>query len=255
MIRNNEFLDCFDIRSIDIDQNLLPRSIDRTPNLESRMIHVWLAEYSKFDLYFEVLHTAISTEELKTANRFRKPKDARKFIIRHGCLRLILGYYTDNNPGQIQIVKGVNGKPVIDPLINFSGLSFSLSSTGHYFIIGITKTYGIGIDIEKMDISIPFQEIADYLFTEKEKMLITGSGKNQLSRQFIRIWTIKEAILKATGGSAQMMRGMDVSTAMNGSFANGVYVMRLQNTPCRFFIFEFNCWRGHHCTIAVNIGK
>jgi 4'-phosphopantetheinyl transferase len=247
--------DFLDFRRINIGHFFLPGHHGKVPVLENNRIHAWSAKYSDLDAYYENLLSQLSRDEREKTSRFRKPEDARRFVIRHGILRLVLSDYTHFEPSMLPLVISERGKPSMDPSGDFSELSFSLSHTGEFFVIGITKKYDIGIDTIKMDNHYPFQDIGDYLFTAGERRLIVGAEPNQRYRLFTRIWALKEALLKATGGSVQMMSDTDVSKILQDSRVHDIYSIPCLETPCRFFIHECDWGHGYHGAIAVNLGK
>jgi phosphopantetheine--protein transferase-like protein len=245
--------DVLEIHTLMIGKQYFPESAVDTSVPEKDIIHIWSATYTDLAVHYDMLLLQLSRNEQEKASSFKKPDDARCFVIRQGCLRLILEYYTGCEPAMIPLVTSKNGKPGMDLKSNFSELSFSLSHTGEMFVIGIRKKYGIGIDIVKMDCLYPFRDAAAYLFNEQEKALVSGSEPAQQYKQFFRIWALKEAILKATGGSALMMKDTDVSGAINNQVVQDFFEIRCQKKPRRFFIQEYGCGIGHHCVIAVNM--
>jgi 4'-phosphopantetheinyl transferase len=218
-------------------------------------IQIWFARYIDLDPYYHALSQLLTRSERETADTFRQTSDARCTELRYGLLRIILEEFTGFEPGELVIIKSENGKPSLALPRGYPVVSFSTSNTKEMVAIGITKNNNIGIDIVKMDRRYPFQDTAEYLFTDEEKALIAGTEPNQRYRQFFRIWALKEALLKATGGTVQMMSDMDVSGVIKNSFVHDFCSITYQDTQCQFFIHECGCDHGHHCAIAVNLGK
>jgi 4'-phosphopantetheinyl transferase len=251
---DNALWDSLNFRAISIGQKFLPEHPLHTPEIESDIIHIWSAEFSDLDAYYENLFALTSRDEREKSYTFRKAEDARRFVIRHGILRLLLSYYTLCEPVLLPLVISEHGKPGMDTEGKFFELSFSLSHTAEVFIIGITKKLDIGIDIVKTNPRTPFSEIERYLFTPGERRWIERTILEQRSLQFFRIWSLKEALLKATGSDVTMTKEADVSGIITDTFLNGFYTIHLGKTDIRFFIHECSCDHGHHCTIAVNLG-
>jgi hypothetical protein len=67
---------------------------------------------------------------------------------------------------------------------------------------------------------------------------------------FFRIWSLKEALLKATGSDVSIMKEADVSGIITERFLNGFYTIQLGKKDFQFFIYESDCGEGHHCVIA-----
>jgi 4'-phosphopantetheinyl transferase len=220
----------------------------------SNHIHVWYAYYSVLDQNYLLMSPLISPEEKQKAAGFKKPDDTRRYILRHGMVRVILGEYIHEDPEKIQFIKTKSGKPDLDPEGKFPDVRFSLSHTDEMVCLGITRNYEIGMDIVKTNPRTPFSEIEQYLFTTGERRWIERTILEQRSLQFFRIWSLKEALLKATGSDVTMMKEADVSGIITDTFLDGFYTIHLGNTDIRFFIHECGCNHGHHCAIAVNLG-
>jgi 4'-phosphopantetheinyl transferase len=214
-------------------------------------IDVWYARYSALDQHYMILSSLISPEEKQKAAGFKKSDDSRRYIMRHGIVRVILEHYIHEDPEKIQIVRSTNGKPVLDPEGEFSDVRFSLSTTDEEVCVGITRNQEIGLDIVKTNSCIPFPEIENYLFAPGERRWIEQTTLEQRSLQFFRIWSLKEALLKATGSDATMMKEADVSGIITERFLNGFYTIQLGEKSFQFFINENACDEDHHCVIIL----
>lgn len=91
-----------------------------------------------------------------------------------------------------ELEKGFNGKPFLPGNL----LNFNISHTESAFLIAIYKAEEIGVDLEKISENFDLKSLAEYAFSPDEKYLF---AKNNCSKTFLGIWTMKEAYLKATG--------------------------------------------------------
>ena len=219
-------------------------------DLSPDSIHMWSVRYSSLDRYFPLLSTLVSPEEEHKAAGFKKSDDTRRYTLRQGILRVILGQYIQEDPEKIQIVRKKSGKPDLRLDGRYSDVRFSLSHTDEMVCLGITLSCEIGLDIVKTNSCIPFPEIEHYLFTVGERRWIEQTLPEQRSLQFFRIWSLKEALLKATGSDATMMKEADVSGIITDKYLNGFYTIQLGKKDFQFFICESDCGEGHHCVIA-----
>lgn len=98
------------------------------------------------------------------------------------------------NESEMEIRPGSHGKPYF---ANAPGIFFNVSHSGSMAAAAFSEKE-IGCDIEKIachDISI-----AERFFTRKEVAFIVSAGDDaQLQARFVRIWTLKESIIKAAG--------------------------------------------------------
>lgn len=222
------------------------------PQLKRDQIHVWSARYGDLDQFFEILFNISIPKEKKAAFLYRKSADCKKYIIRQGLLRIILGHYTRQNPGIVSISTGINGKPEMDPLENYSDVSFNLSLTTDMVLIGVTKKRRIGVDIVKMDPSYPFNDIVEYLLTPAEKVFFNKIEPAMRYQAFFRIWTIKEAIIKVTGGTLNMMENTDLSEIMEDLLSHSENSMKYMSMQQPLSVWQFTCGSGHHGAMAVD---
>ena len=74
--------------------------------------------------------------------------------------------------------------------------------------IGFTRQWDIGIDLIKPDPQYPFREVMNSFFSPQEHEIVEESGMPHI--MFYRIWALKRALLKAVGGTVQMMSNTDV---------------------------------------------
>jgi 4'-phosphopantetheinyl transferase len=131
----------------------------------------------------------LSPEELMRASKFIKKIDQHKFIIAKGRTREILSTHLEKNPADIQFEFGEHGKP----FVKNSALQFNTSDSGDYFFMGVTEGDEIGVDIEYIREQQDYFALAKRFFTASEFHAI--KNKND----FYRVWTCKEAFIKATG--------------------------------------------------------
>ena len=104
-------------------------------------------------------------------------------------------------------MKGIRGKPGLDPHSDFHDLSFSLSHADQVVSVGIVRNHSIGIDLVKTDPGYPFNDITEYLFTPTEKECIERIAPERRYLLFFGIWALKEAVVKATGDGVRLMNG------------------------------------------------
>lgn len=110
----------------------------------------------------------------------------------HVCLESILSTFMGKSIRYADLQKNFRGKPYLQG----TPLHFSLSHTNDAFLLGIHRFQEIGIDLEG---NVPPNEIvllAEYAFSPDERNLLDQFPG---TASFLKIWTMKEAYLKATG--------------------------------------------------------
>lgn len=137
----------------------------------------------------EVLHP----DELARAERFRFDADRTAYIGVHALLRSVLADVGPYPAGDWRFVTEPGGKPGVDPALA-SSLRFNLSRCRGLVAVAVSDGDDVGIDVESRDRAHHVADLAPRHFTPDEVALIGDSPDT-----FVRLWTLKEAVVKATG--------------------------------------------------------
>ncbi|EHQ27352.1 4'-phosphopantetheinyl transferase family protein [Mucilaginibacter paludis] len=204
---------------------------------------VWRLRVSSYlediaDLWL-ILHPA----EQQRANRYRREQDKQRFIIAHAYLRILLGKYMCISPKDILLETGDNGKPIMKS-VEEKVLHFNISHSGDYVLIAISDSE-TGVDVEKTNKEMHFDEVMDISFSKAEIAFVKTSGNPTLS--FYRLWTRKEALLKATA------QGIDdhlkFIPALNGSHNVSNDIMA---SPKNWQVSSFVVDKDYTAAVAYN---
>lgn len=152
----------------------------------------------------------LSAEEQNRADRFLFSRDAFRFRLCRAMLRLGLAGYLEKAPQKIALATNRHGKPCI---AECSTLHFNVSHSGGLGAIAFTTAGEVGIDVEAIQRDVEAVEIATANFSRDEAAMVAAAGSPQAqARIFLRLWTRKEAVLKAAGsGLLGGLEGFDVS--------------------------------------------
>ena len=170
-----------------------------------KYVDVWaIALDTSLDLA-EKLGSILSAEERERASRFVFAKDAARFRVCRGMLRLGLAWYLREHPREIGLTTRWRGKP---RLATDVPLYFNVSHSKGFAAIGFASAGEVGIDLEAMARDVDAIEVASAHFTSGERSWIASeSGPREQVGRFLNIWTKKEAVLKAAGCGIYL--GMD----------------------------------------------
>lgn len=171
---------------------ILVKNIKKT--LHTDNIIILTINYDDYLEYVPVLFTSLSKEESLRSERIIKTSDRQKYIIRKAILREILSLYFTTDKQDISYDKNPFGKPYC---IRPSICRFNLSHSKDVVTYIISDKYEVGIDIEYKGKERSFVEIAKTCFTKDESYQVEISENK--SAVFYKIWTAKEAVLKADG--------------------------------------------------------
>jgi 4'-phosphopantetheinyl transferase len=155
------------------------------------------------------LDEILSIEERNRAERYLFPRDASRFRLCRAMLRLGLAGYLEKAPQEILLAANAHGKPLI---AECPALNFNVSHSGGLGAIAFTTVGAVGIDVEAIRCNVDALEIASAHFTRREAAMIAAAPTiEEQASAFLRLWTRKEAVLKAAGyGLLGGLDGIDV---------------------------------------------
>jgi len=148
------------------------------------------------------LERVLSPDERARASRFRHANDRDRYIVAHGSLRMLLGRYADESPGQLEFSHTPNGKPrLVNPA--HPALRFNLSHSEKLALVAVTCGREVGIDVERIDLNCDFESIACEFFTPADQAALRASPSHERRNTFFQLWTCEESVLKAMGEGFQ----------------------------------------------------
>jgi 4'-phosphopantetheinyl transferase len=143
---------------------------------------------------FGQLSLLISPEERLRAGKMIVGDTRDIFILSHAVLRICLSRYLDIDPLEIEFSITKNSKP----FLNNRPLHFNISHTNGAFVIAVSPTAYVGIDIEPVRHMNEFHSVARSFFSKREQDFIFNNN-DEVDERFLLLWTRKESLLKALG--------------------------------------------------------
>jgi 4'-phosphopantetheinyl transferase len=175
---------------------------------------LWLAGPAAPGEVPEHLWNTLSPGEKDRANRFLRVEDRALFALTRGTLRRLLSEATGSPPDKIAFAEGPYGKP---SLVGTHGPHFNVSHSGCWSLIGFSNSRDIGVDIEFMRAAGGERDLARSFFSAAEYHSLEGLTNGMLLRSFYKIWTCKEAVLKAHGaGISEHLKDFSVEVTEDG---------------------------------------
>jgi len=166
----------------------------RLPSPSGAGVALWLAGPAAPGTVPVHLRNALSRGEKDRANRFRRAEDGALFTLTRGTLRCLLSAATGVPAEEIAFAEGRYGKPC---LVGTNGPHFNVSHSGCWALIGFSDRRDIGVDIEFMHAAGGELGLARSFFSAAEYRSLEGLDGDMLLSSFYKIWTCKEAVLKA----------------------------------------------------------
>lgn len=166
-------------------------------SIKMNVVHLWYVILDDFIKEDQELIKLLSEDEIKRAERFRFRIHREYFIVARAFLRKILNLYTQKPPQKLSFLYGEHGKPYLSH--HSFNLHFNVSHSHNVAIFAITSHKEVGVDIEKVEPHFN-ETIAERFFTMEEYQQLILLPKEEQVIAFYKIWSRKEALIKALGG-------------------------------------------------------
>jgi 4'-phosphopantetheinyl transferase len=139
-----------------------------------------------------------------------------RWIAGRAALRMVLGSALGVDPAAVALRRGVRGRPELAD--ERSGIDFNVSHTRGVALIAIARGLGagtrVGVDIEHRDRAVGTDRLARKFLSPREQATLADLAPDLRRQRFLRHWTCKEAMSKATGdGIAAPFGRLDVEIA------------------------------------------
>jgi 4'-phosphopantetheinyl transferase len=120
----------------------------------------------------------------------------REFLLARGIVRTILAAYVGVEPGALRLGTGPHGKPFVDAP---AAPGFSVSHSHGRLVVAVTAGFAVGIDLERVDRRIEIGVVARRFLPSDEAASLAALPPDARTAAFFRLWTRREAQLKARG--------------------------------------------------------
>jgi len=193
---------------------------------------------------------AINEEERARAARFLNPAHGDQFALVRGSLRCCLAAYLDIPANKIEFEFNQYGKPLIRPAQNAMALQFNVSHSHHMAVFVFTLRQRIGIDIEYMKPLKNMAGLAQHVCSPGEWREFNALDGSQCEAAFFRLWTRKEAFIKANGqglsmGLRSIYVGLQETDIINRVQYEGHWLGN-------WFIKDLHCPQDYKMAVAVD---
>jgi 4'-phosphopantetheinyl transferase len=158
----------------------------------------------------------LAPEELERVDRFLFARDRELFVAAHAALRRALGAALDVPPRELRFEREEGGRPRLAD----GELAFSLSHSGRRALVALARTPEVGVDVEaRRRGGLDLERVAARSFSPAERAALAVLTSAEREEAFHRIWTRKEAYVKALGrGLYHPLDAFDVSCSADARF-------------------------------------
>jgi len=137
------------------------------------------------------------TERARAA-RFAFERNRVEYIAAHALTRMLLSAETGQEPTAFRYVAGDKGKPAALCDGRRLAVHLNLSHTGGMVAVAAAHDLELGLDVEAVDRKVELA-VADRYFFGAEADWLSTLEPARRTDGFLRLWTLKEAYIKATG--------------------------------------------------------
>lgn len=169
------------------------------PHLTRDAVHIWCLSLDLPQEEREHCFSLLSSDEKTRAEKFYFEKARDRYVAGRGLLRILLGGYLNLEPARIQIDYEPQGKPILKGVLHGLPIQFNVSHSEALGVFAFCLSRRVGVDIEWHRPLADMDDLARRFFTAGESALLASLSGLEKHELFYKIWTCKEAYLKAVG--------------------------------------------------------
>ena len=150
--------------------------------------YIHISDYSMFfDCYSDFFTKLLTSSEILKLKKYKLLRDKVNFFLGRAIVRNHFGIFNE------EFTFNNYNKPLIS-----SEKNFNITHTDGLVAVAFSNNYDIGIDVEKLS-KIDINSLLPYFTSKDEKKNILSKNSEQKYKEFYKVWTLKEAYLKAKG--------------------------------------------------------
>jgi 4'-phosphopantetheinyl transferase len=192
------------------------RNGEPLPGSEAHFWYVLPASIEDPDL-LRSYHELMTREEVEEHQRFAFTEGRHQYLVTRALVRTVLSRYADVEPRDWSFRPNAYGRPEIAEPAVLPDVRFSLSHTRGCIACLVARQGDVGVDVEDLDSGHDALELANRYFSPREVQDLQASPASLHSRHFLRLWTLKEAYMKARGlGLSLPLDGCSFHVSVDG---------------------------------------
>jgi 4'-phosphopantetheinyl transferase len=142
----------------------------------------------------------LSGDERGRWQRFAQAADRNRFLLARALVRAVLGDYRSVEPRALEFTVDHWGKPHLLSLPEGEEpLHFNLSHTHGMVVLAVSRQVPLGVDVEDESRVVGAEALTARFFAPEELRELKTLPENARQAHFLRLWTLKEAYVKALG--------------------------------------------------------
>lgn len=198
------------------------------------------------------LFELLSAEERERARAFHFEPDRVRFIVAHAHLRRVLGRYLGVPPERVPLARDPAGKPLLCG--SAAGeLGISLSGSRTRAAVAVAATTAVGVDVEDHRPVPDALAIAERYLAPCEAEVLRRADPAKLDATFLRLWTCKEAFVKAIGLGVSYELHRFVVAGLERGLPRYTAVAAEYGPACAWSLRSFEPVPDCYLAVAVNV--
>ena len=194
----------------------------------------------------------LDNRERSRRDRLLSPGPRRRFTLCRAALRALLCSKLECQNHVLGFGAAYYGKPFAIVRGNPQSISFNVSHSNSHGLIAFSLGGRLGVDVEDLVPRRNLEMLVESAFTSAERSDLNSAIGTEKWRLFSRLWTIKEALIKATGmGLSLDMSTFEVPPAIRRGAANAVFTF--PQAPSVLWRVETICNKDYCAAIAHEI--
>jgi 4'-phosphopantetheinyl transferase len=223
------------------------------PPLVPAQLQLMVASLDDLARHQERAIAVIDSEEQARADRFINPSHGDNYRLVRGTLRLCLADYLGLPAESIRFITNQYGKPEVAPEQNQSAVHFNLSHSHRMAAFSFTLGQGVGVDIEFIKPLKNMAGLAKHVCSPMEMEEFLALNPAQQQDGFFRLWTRKEAFIKAKGqglsmGLRSIYIGFDTTRSLHPVQYRGEWLNH-------WLVKDLHCDAGYKLAVSIETNR
>lgn len=199
----------------------------------------------------ERCYSYLDCQERLRSEAFRFASDRSKYIMAHGLLRSLLARYLRRTPNEVEFSHNNFGRPQLRMRLGDLPVRFSITHTMDLISCALTVGRDVGVDAEKI---APLDELSSFsklVLSPEELAVFFATSLDERQSLVYRLWTLKEAYLKALGIGLSMDPSC-ISFLINPD--HGITIMNAVGSTKSPNTWKFHSWQPtcqHWLSVAI----
>lgn len=165
-----------------------------TKGASAEVWFAWCGEY--VERVADLSRTLLSNEERTRFRQYRSREAAERYVVTRSLVRGVLAERLDVPPSDVVVSRTPTGKPVLT-----GALHFNVTHSGDLILMAVSERNPVGVDVERRRPVPRVAELETRWLSEAERKDFATLRRLGVdaSDAFLRVWSLKEARLKALG--------------------------------------------------------